>query len=112
METVTDQQIDTESLKNKLQSHFKDCKVKHPLINKKIIVVTKGASMVRVIPKSEGIKVDSGVNLGNIWIALGFGIGLVFGFIGGFLFYGIVWAVTKKKFKRMEQQVKEYLDLL
>lgn len=82
-------------------------KIKVPLLNSNATMVHKGAAMVLVSYTNRGFKIAGGVNTSNFGVALGAGIGVLFGIIGAFIFLGIVYMLNQENFQRMEQEVAD-----
>ncbi|MGF1533001.1 MAG: hypothetical protein ACFCUI_04820 [Bernardetiaceae bacterium] len=98
-----------EELMSILQQAFPDHKVKSPWINKKVILIQKGAVMVQVFRRKKGILlIKSTINTQNLWVATGLGLCVLF-IIGPLVFLGIMWLIYKKK---MENLGIETLDIL
>lgn len=105
MDLFVGQEVESHTLRGFLQSKFPYYKVSSPALNKNMILVRKGGSMVSVKNKNGTLKISGGINTQHIGIALGIGIGAFLGLIGAFIFIGIVWLTKKNDFKNLEEEV-------
>lgn len=75
-----------ETIKQKLGTGLPQYKIKSPPLNPSAIMVQDGAAMVLITRAEKKFKIKGGVNTSNFGVALGAGIGVLFGFVGAFIF--------------------------
>jgi hypothetical protein len=96
-------------IKQKLGQALPEYKIKSPLLNPNAVMVASGSSLVLVTRAGNRLKVAGGINTGNFGVALGTGIGVLFGIVGAFIFLGILYMTIQERFSRMEGEVARAL---
>ncbi len=111
MKLTLNQTINTEALKQKLQTNFPDYKVGHAPLNKKTIRITNGMSQVVVGQvKNQQLICVGNINMTDIRFLIPFVIGIALFFITGLVFMVIMMQVKKKEYKAMEAEIGTYLQ--
>lgn len=109
MELTLNKNTQVEELKEDLTLAFPNYKVKYPLFNKKILNVVNGPVMTIVIPKNDKVKVIGNINLMLPWMFVTFVVLIASTFIGGLIFYGVMYQMKKKDFQALQEEVSEFI---
>lgn len=89
-----------------LENEMKDCTVKHPWLNKRVLIVYKGAALVNVRIKNKRVaKIKGTLNTQNLAIVIPIAVGVVFGLIGGLIIGGLLWLFNSGGIKELEEAV-------
>ena len=111
MEKVLDAKPTLDEVMQDLRDHFPNYKIKTPWLNNKVILVQKGAVLATI--KNGGnrtYKVSGGLNTQNLGVALGIGIGVVFGFIGALIIAGIIYLVNQTKINNFKIEIEDFIN--
>ncbi|QCX38901.1 hypothetical protein FF125_10815 [Aureibaculum algae] len=109
MELTIASQTNISEIKESLSVQFPNYKVKYAFLNKKALNVINGSSMVIIFHKKNELKVMSNLNIMKSWMFVVFVLLLFLTFVGGFIFYGIIWHKKKKEFRALEQEVADFI---
>lgn len=105
MEFKIDQNFSIEDLKAKVTEAFPQYVVKSPPMNKKIIMVQKGAILAGIAQRKDKLRVYGSINTQNIGVMIGLIVGILFGLIGALVFILIITLMKKKDYKELEAEV-------
>lgn len=102
--------VDVLEMKGALSKRFPDYKVKQAFLNKKALNVIDKSTMIVILPKGDKLKVISNLNIMHSWYIVVFAVLLFFTFIGGFIFYGILWYTKREEREKVADQVANFIQ--
>ena len=109
MKIALTESVQTESLKQELQTAFPQYKIKNVLLNKKSLRVTDGMNQVVVGEHKNEMICVGNLNMLDLRIFIPFVLGISLFFITGVVFLFVMMQVRKKHFKAMEEEIGTYL---
>lgn len=109
MDLTLDRPIDILEMKEILSKKFPEYKVKQTFLNKKALNVIDKTTMLVILPKANKLKVINNLNIMHSWYFIVFVLLLFFTFIGGFIFYGLLWYNKKKERAVVEERVTNFI---